>query len=171
MTDDALRKMLVAELALVEPTINELGYDTILDPDAEPVPALAVDLSDDGNGDHVALVVTIVQPDLFADHADVHFDVVLPFDVPAGRADDAEKAVEILNGETTTGTYELAGTTITLSHVLTVDGGSSVPDDDVRRIVTAVVAEHERYSDYLHGVVDGEISVLVLPDIIAADRP
>lgn len=169
MADDALRKLLIAELALIEPTIQELGYATTVDTDGDAAPMLGADLGDDGNGDHTSMVITIDQDDLFADHADVHFDVLLPFDVPGDRADDAQRAVDVVNGHTTVGVYELAGSTIGLSHVLTVDGGGSVPDDEVRRIVPALVAEHERYSDYLHGVVDGEISLLVLPDLIAAD--
>lgn len=168
--DDALRKMLVAELALVEPTIRELGYDTTLDDGADPLPALAADLGDDGSGSHPMLVITIDQHDLFADEAAARFDVLLPFDAPADRHDDTERAIGIVNAHTTAGTYELAGTTIGFGHVLTVDGGATLPDETVRTTVEALVGEHERYSDYLHGVVDGEISVLVLDDLIAADQ-
>ena len=169
MADDALRPMLVAELALVESTIRDLGYDTRLDPDAEPVPALAADLGDDGSGGHPALMVTLHQADLFADQAELHVDVLLPFDVDPDRREDVATAIDIVNRSTSVGTYQLGGATIGLHHAVTVDSGSSLPDDVVQDAVRAVVDEHERFSDYLEGVADDEISVLVLADLIAAD--
>ncbi len=168
MNDAALRAQYVAELSLIEATLRELGFDTTLDEHGDPTPMLAADLGDDGSGDHRTMIVTIESEGLFADTEDVHFTVVLPFDVPADRNADVERAIPIVNRSVATGRFELAGSTIAYEHVLTVDASTTVSDDELRQLVPNLVDEQERYGDYLHGVVDGEISVAVLADVIAA---
>jgi hypothetical protein len=165
MTDDALRAQLAAELALIESVVRDLGYDTTLDDQADP-PMLGVDLGDD---DQRVMVITIRSDGLFADTEDVHLNVVLPFTVPPDRTDDVEHAITIVNRVVDTGRFELAGTAVALEHAVTVDASATIDDGLVRELVTTLADEQQRFGDYLHGVVDGEIAVAVLADVIAAD--
>lgn len=156
-----------AELSLIEPVVRDLGFDTTLD-DGDGEPALAIDLGDDGSGEHRVMVLTIESADLFADSEDLHFTVVLPFDVGTDRADEAHQAIPIVNAAMSHGSFSMAGSSIAYEHVLTVDASTTVADDVLRDLVPSLVDEQERFGDYLEGVVDDEISVVVLADVIAA---
>jgi hypothetical protein len=162
---DALHAQHAAELSLIEPLARDLGFDATLDDDE---PALAIDLGDDGSGGHRVMMLTIESADLFADTEDLHFTVVLPFDVSSERVDEARQAIPIVNAAMSLGSFSMAGAAIAFEHVLTVDNSATVADDVLRDLIPALVDEQERFGDYLEGVVDDEISVVVLADLIAA---
>lgn len=170
---DAVNKQHLAELSLVRPVFSELGLPAALveADDDHPLSELEVDLGTDDLDRQRTMHVRLVPAgdDQFAATTYVEFTVVMPYVVTSEKSGEVGEAIALVNDELAVGTFSQRGSEVRYRYVLTADSSSTVSDAVLADLVPLLVFEQEHFSDYLEGVLDDEVSLLVLPKLLAAD--
>lgn len=161
-----------AELGLVQATLSEAGFATELFPvsDELPVTSLVVDLGQDDLERTRSMTISIMafSDDQFASTQFVQFYVPMPYEAPSDRLGDLGHAMSIVNGAMAVGHFAVRGTELFYRYMLAMPSSQVMSDDLLGELLPLLMFHQEHFSDYLEGVLDDEISLLVLPEIIAA---
>lgn len=173
--NDAINSMHLAELGLMQATIRAGGMSAELLPvsDELPVSSLVVDLGQDDLERRRFMTISIMPfgDDQFAATQFIQFYVPMPYTAPPDRLDDLGHAMAVINGAMAVGHFAVRGTELFYRYMLTMSTSSSLDDDVLGELLPLLMFHQEHFSDYLEGVLDGEVSLMVLADLIAASDP
>lgn len=171
-TSDAINAQHLAELGLMQASLRTAGFNTELIPvnDELPVTSLVVDLGED-DVERPRLMTISIMPfgdDQFAATQFIQFYVPMPYQAPPGRLDDLGHAMAIINGAMAVGHFAVRGTELFYRYMLAIDTSATIGDDMLGELLPLLMFHQEHFSDYLEGVLDDEVSLSILPDLIAS---
>lgn len=174
-TSDAINSRHLAELGLLQAALRSAGFGTELLPvsDELPVTSLVVDLGDDGSERRRMMTISIMPfgEDEFAATQFIQFYVPMPYPAPPDRLDELGHAMAMINGAMAVGHFAVRGSELFYRYMLAMGTSATidvwVPDE----LIPLLVFHQEHFSDYLEGVLDGEISLLILPDLMSSSGP
>ncbi|MGH8973814.1 MAG: hypothetical protein ACRD0C_11505 [Acidimicrobiia bacterium] len=134
---------------------------------AKAVPTLVVDLGADDGGRPRNLLINLMPVEDEVDATDfLQYLVPLPFD-GAKQLDEVRLAVTIVNNFVAIGHFGVTGDGgLFYRYVLATPSGEAVDPGMTIELVQFITYHQEHYADYLEGVCQGEISVLVLEDVL-----
>src|SRR5437867_6040164 len=135
---------------------------------APAVPTLAVDLGADDKGRPRSLLINLIPVEDEVHATDfVQFLVPLPFAGGTKQLDEVRLAVTIVNNLVAVGLFGVtSGGELFYRYVLATPSGQDVDPGMIIELVQFISYHQEHYADYLEGVCQGEISVLVLEDVL-----
>jgi hypothetical protein len=168
---NAGRAAQVAELGFAEAVARANGYDTSLVDDDDPhdIPELIVALDPDEEDRPRSLHLSFVQTDEQLEHTKV-LQLWSPLPFAAGEdcnLADLRLAVAIVNEHVGLGHFGVqADGTLYFRHDIVAPKHQLLDDDMLAEVVALADFHQIHFSDYLEGVCDGEISVLVLDEVI-----
>lgn len=169
-----MREQHLAELSLMRPAFTGLGFvsELVEGTSTEPLSALVVDLGSDDLDRHRELTVRIrpFGDDQFAATTLYEFVVVMPYAATPEKTDEIGTAIALVNAEMAVGAFELRGVQISYRYSLSLDSAATISTSMLGELVPLLVFHQEHFGDYLEGVLDDEISVLILPKLLAADN-
>ena len=162
-----------AALTQMQAVLQESGRTTrMFEPTPDvPTATLAVTLSSDEKERARELNVNIMPlgPDDAQGTAFVQFYLQLPFLAPEERLFDVRAAATILNNRLGIGHFGVNQQgEIFLRYVLATPVGRPLDEAMLEEIVDFLDYTQEHFSDYLEGVCEEEISVLVMEQVIEA---
>ena len=172
--DDATaRAAQVAELGFAAAAVQANGYE--IDPedhdaaDAHEIPELAILLDPDEEGRARSLHLSFVQTEEQLLHTRV-LQLWSPLPFGAGEAcslTDLRLAVAIVNEHVGLGRFGVQDDgTLYFRHDLVAPKHQLIVDDMLVEMVALIDFHQCHFSDYLEGVCEGKISVLVLDEVI-----
>ena len=166
-----IRERIRAKLAAVRLALEQAGFTTTMF-DAmgdRPVPTLVVNLDPDEEKRPRALEVNLMP--LGPDEADatdfLQFYLRLPFRPGEGNVAEVQQAATVVNNHLAVGHFGVnARGEIFFRYVLATPLGG-MPDPGLLKELVAFLAYSQlHFGDYLEGVCEDEISLLVLEDVI-----
>ena len=169
-----------AKLALMQVALQQAGYDTTLF-EASPeraAPTVVVSLDADEEKRPREMNVTIMP--LGSEDADatefVQFFLQYPFVVGEDVRSAVREAATIVNNHLAVGHFGLDATgAVFFRYVLATPLNAMLDNHLLVELMTFLDYTQQQFGDYLEGVADDEISVLVLDDVIrtaeAAEAP
>lgn len=169
--DAADRAGYLVELQLVTPAVDALGYtSTTISSDGDANPELIVSLSTDEDGRQRTLRISFIPVGDNVSHTKfVQMWSPLPFTAGAATTrHELLEAVAIVNEHVALGRFGLQDDgTLYFRYILAVPRSEMLDDDMFGEIVAFCDYHQEFFGDYLEGVCEGEISVLVLANVIS----
>jgi hypothetical protein len=170
---DSLSKQHMAELSLIQPVFTEAGYPAqlVAANDELPLSSLVVDLGTD-DADRPRFMAVSIMP--FGDHSFpsttfTQFYVQLPFAFDASQLGDLGHAIALINGAMAVGHFAVRGDELFFRYMLASGSGTTVDSAMLSELVPMLIFHQEHFADYLEGVLDGEVSLLVLPKLLGSD--
>jgi hypothetical protein len=172
---DPVESLHAAELGLMQASLRAAGYPTELLPvsDELPVTSLVVDLGDDDMDRRRFMTISIMPfgDDQFAATEFIQFYVPMPYTAPPGTLDELGHAMAVINAAMAVGHFAVRGSELFYRYMLALDSSATIGDAMLGELFALLVFHQEHFSDYLEGVLDGEISLLVLPELISSSDP
>jgi hypothetical protein len=166
----ATRAAHIAELAFAQSAVEDNGYTAdAIDDGPDSIPELVITLDADEDGRERTMHLSFMPTDDDLDHSKIlQIWSALPFtageDCPLA---DLQRAVAIVNEHVGVGRFGVQEDgTLYFRFDLAAPKHTLLDDDMLAEIVALADFHQEHFSDYLEGVCDGEISVLVLDAVI-----
>jgi hypothetical protein len=164
-----------AELGLMKTMLDAEDFTTefIEASDELPVAALVIDLGQD-DLERQRLMTVSVMPfgdDQFAQTNFIQFYVPMPFKASPGTMGDLGHAIAVVNGAMAVGHFGVRGSEVFFRYMLSYDSGTTIGSGMLLELMSMLMFHQEHFADYLEGVLDGEISLAVLPKLIAQTDP
>ena len=175
MTDSpaAVRERIRAKLALISVALQQADYTaTMLDAtDDRPYPTLVVSLEPDEKQRPRELNLNLMP--LGPGEADatdfLQFFMEFPFEVSEERLPDVQQAATIVNNHLAVGHFGVnAASDVFFRYVLATPLSASPNAALLVELMSFLEYSQQRFADYLEGVCEGEIDVLVLAEVIQA---
>jgi hypothetical protein len=170
---DSVNKQHMAELALMLPVFTEAGYhaELIEANDDLPLSTLVVGLGDDDRGRARSMTVNIMPfgDDSFASTTFIQFYVPMPFQVDGTKMGDLGHAIALVNGAMAVGHWAVRGSELFFRYMLAFASNATVDNDMLGELVPMLIFHQEHFADFLEGVLDDEVSLLVLPKLLTSD--
>jgi hypothetical protein len=170
--NDLQRAQAVVELGVVEVGIAALGYETaITEGSGETVPELVVELGADEQDRPRRLHMSYVPTEGGMEHVSLlQFHAPLPFPTPSEKLGELRTAVAIVNEHIGLGRFGMHNDGgLYFNYVLAAPRFTMTDDDMIGELVQFVDFHQEHFGDYLEGVAEDEVSVLVLDRIIGSE--
>ena len=159
------------ELERLSTALRAADHDTrVLDPSDEvPLPTLLVALGVDEAERDRTLAISLLP---FADDdldatALMQFYVLLPFELVAATRNDVLAATAHINAAMAIGHFAARGDELYYRYVLAADKGAPVDGALVVELVQLIDFHQQHFGDYLEGILTDELSLQVLPEVIA----
>jgi len=172
---DAMNSQHIAHLTLIRSSLGEAGFDShLIEADDElPVSTLVVGLGADDLERARSMTISIMPfgDDQFAATQFIQFYAPMPYRAPRGRLGDLGHAMAVINGAMALGHFAVRGDELFFRYMLSLSSAGTIDPDMLLELMSMLVFHQEHFSDYLEGVLDGEISLLVLADVIAQSQP
>lgn len=166
----AERAGFVAELGFAESAAQARGYaTTLIDAGGQTAPELVITLSTDADGRARMLRASFVPVGDDMEHTKfLQLWVPLPFTIGADASlADVREAAAIVNEHVAIGRFGVHDdATVYFRYILAAPKHSMLDDEMVGEVIVFCDYHQEHFGDYLEGVCDGEISLLVLADVI-----
>lgn len=161
-----------AELTFLERALQRSGRDELelVEPEAaDELPTLLVGLGADDENRPRVLHVRIIPLD--EDESDatrfVELYVPLPFEVPEAKVSEVREALSVVNEHLAIGHFGLMRDgSLYYRYVLATPLVQMIDEEVFVEVVAFVDFHQEHFADYLEGVIEDEISLLVLDDVI-----
>ena len=170
---DSVNKQHMAELALMQPVFTDAGYPAQLveASDDLPLSTLIVSLGADDRDRQRTMTVNIMPfgDDKFASTTFIQFYVPMPFPVDSSKMDDLGHAIALVNGAMAVGHWAVRGSELFFRYMLALSSSATVDNDMLGELASMLIFHQEHFADYLEGVLDDEVSLLVLPKLLASD--
>lgn len=163
----------LAELALLEPVFTNAGYPAQLAEanDELPVSTLIVDLGED-DADRARFMAVSIMPfgdDQFASTTFTQLYVKLPFEFDSSQLGDLGHAIALINGAMAVGHFAVRGDELFYRYMLSTPSSTTADTDMFDDLIPMLVFHQEHFGDTLEGALDDEISLLILPKLLAVD--
>jgi hypothetical protein len=167
----ATRARHIAELGLMESALVAAGHETkLFEPDdPNELPQLFVNLGQDDLLRQRVLHLRIIPADDGGQGATRYLEmfVPLPVPVPAERIDEVRQALTIVNEYLAIGLFGLRRNgSLYYRYVLATPFEDMVDSDMLAEVVSLILFHQDHFTDYLEGVCEDEISLLVLDRVI-----
>lgn len=173
--DDVTHAHHEAELGLMQATLEAEDFVTqfLGAGDELPVAALVVALGVDDKERQRLMTVSIMPfgDDDFPATSFVQFYVPMPFRAPADKMGDLGHAMAVVNGAMALGHFGVRGGEVFFRYMLAYDSATTVDGDMLIELMTMLTFHQEHFADYLEGVLEGEVSLQVLPQLINQTNP
>lgn len=133
-----------------------------------PVPTLLVSFGADDKERDRTLGITVVPFDEDSLEATdlVQFYVRMPFEVPAQRRTEVMAATAAVNAAMAIGHFAVRGTELYYRYVLALPNDTVADASMLLELVALVSFHQETFADHLEGILEGEITLSLLPDIL-----
>ncbi|MDH3755889.1 MAG: hypothetical protein OEU32_18660 [Acidimicrobiia bacterium] len=167
---DAVHAQHLAELALMDAAMQAEDFTTeLLHPSDElPIASLLVALGEDDEQRQRAMSISIMPFDEadFTATQFIQFYVPIPFEVTSDKMGDLGHAIAIVNGAMALGHFGVRGNELFYRYMLAADAGDVISSEMLIELVSMMAFHQEHFADYLEGVLDGEIELVILPKLI-----
>ena len=163
------RAQAVAELGVVEVGISSRGYETtLLEGTGSDVPELVVELGNDELDRARRLHMSYVPTDGGLEHTSLlQLHSPLPFAAGPEKLTEIRTAIAIVNEHIGIGRFGVhADGGLYFTYALAVPRLTMIDDDMIGELVSFVDFHQEHFGDYLEGVIEDEVSVLVLDRVL-----
>jgi hypothetical protein len=172
---DLMHQQHRAELGLLSVTLQQAGFSTefLSAGDELPVGALVVDLGADEH-DRPHLMTISIMPfgdDQFGATQFFQFYTALPFSPARAQMGDLGQAIAIVNGAMAIGHFGVRRGELFYRYMLAIDSSTTIGSEMLIELMSLLTFHQEHFGDYLEGVLDGQISLAILPKLIEQTDP
>jgi hypothetical protein len=160
------------QLGALGDDLRSLGLDTqLIEPNDDlSVTTLMVALDADDQGRDRTLAVSIMP--LGADALEsmqlVQFFVQIPFEIADDTVATIERATSMVNIAVAVGHFGMQGSHLFFRHVHAMPRSGSFDTDMTVELIGLLAFNQEHFGDYFEALVDGELTLSVLPQALAS---
>lgn len=159
------------ELERLSTALRAADYDTrvLHRSDDIPLPTLLVALGVDDDGRDRTMAISVLP---FADDdldatALMQFYVLLPFELVDATRNDVLAATAHVNAAMAIGHFAARGDELYYRYVLAADKDGQINAALIVELVQLIDFHQQHFGDYLEGILTDELSLQVLPEVIA----
>lgn len=161
-----------AQLGILGDALAATGHESqLIEPHGElPVTTLMVALGKDDDDRDRTLAVSIMP--LGSDLAEtqlVQFYVPMPFSIDDDSMGSVQRAVAIVNAAMAVGHFAVSGSELIYRYVLAMPNSESFNIAMTSELIGLLAFHQEHFGDYFEGIIDDEITLSMLPDLLAED--